>query len=131
MEDSDKSNYNANIKRIVEILKMTIKFRSFENVVSSIKLNENSFLRGCSYENGFPVVFSLNRGEDIISSCSYTKYFSAWARYYLELMLGGKISRETNIQNGWHKLEEKWLSFVVFENIRAWFSFMFGGFYVY
>ena len=38
-------------------------------------------------------------------------------------LLGGKILREANIQNEWHKLEEKRLSFFVFENIRVWFSF--------
>ena len=37
--------------------------------------------------------------------------------------LGGKILGEANIQNEWHKLEEKWLSFVVFENTRGWFPF--------
>ena len=40
-------------------------------------------LRGCSYENSFPVVFPLNREKDIISSCSYTKYSPAWARFIL------------------------------------------------
>ena len=37
--------------------------------------------------------------------------------------LGGKILREAYIQDGWHKPKENWLSFVVFEHIRAWFSF--------
>ena len=32
---------------------------------------------------------------------------------YFGGLLGGKILREGNIQNGWHKLEEKWLSFIV------------------
>ena len=36
---------------------------------------------GCSNENSFPVVFSLNREIDIISSRSYTKHFPAWARF--------------------------------------------------
>ena len=51
--------------------------------------------------------------------------------YFAEL-LGGKILREVNIQNGWHKIEQKWLSFAAFENIRAWFSiYVWWEFFVY
>ena len=50
--------------------------------------------------------------------------FPRLGEIYFDELLGGKIFREANIQNRWHKLEEKWLSFVVFEhNIRAWFLF--------
>ena len=37
----------------------------------------------CSYENGFPVVFSLNWEKYNISSRSYTKYFPTWVRFIL------------------------------------------------
>ena len=42
-----------------------------------------SLFRGCSYENSFPVVFSLSREKNIISPRSYTKYFLAWTRFIL------------------------------------------------
>ena len=41
---------------------------------------------------------------------------------YFGGLLGEKILQEANIQNGWPKLEEKWLSFAVFEHIRCWYS---------
>ena len=47
-------------------------------------------LRGCSYENNFPVVFPLNRKKEI-SSRSYTKYFSAWAKFILAVCQVGKF----------------------------------------
>ena len=49
--------------------------------------------------------------------------FPRLGEIYFGELLGGKILRKASIQNGWHKLEEQWLSFVVFENIRVWFSF--------
>ena len=81
------------------------------------------YLRGCSYENSFPIVFSLTWEKDIISSRSYMYHFPAWARFILASCWVGKIWRKANIQNGWHKLPEKWLSFVAFEDTRACFSF--------
>ena len=36
-----------------------------------------------------------------------------------DLFWQGKTLRETDIQNGRHKLEEKWLSFLVFERIKT------------
>ena len=42
-------------------------------------------------------------------------------------LLGGKILWETNIQNGWQKLDKKLLSSVFHDYIRTWHShFMFG-----
>ena len=51
-------------------------------------------LRGYSYENSFNVVFPLNQEKDMISSCSYTKYFPAWARFILTSCLEGKFLEE-------------------------------------
>ena len=62
----------------------------------------------------FPL-FSHFTGKKILFPCLGEIYFDG--------LLGEKILREANIQKGWHKLEEKWLSFVVFEHIGAWFSF--------
>ena len=74
------------------------------------------------------VVFLLNREKNIISSRSYTKYYPARTRFILAGCQKKKILQEANIQNGWHKLEEKWLTSVVFKYMRAWYShFMFGG----
>ena len=55
--------------------------------------------RGCSYENSFPVVFPLNWEKDLISSCSY-EIFPRLGEIYFGELLGGKIFREANIQNG-------------------------------
>ena len=82
-----------------------------------------SKLRGCSYENSFPVVFLLDRKKDIISLRSYIANIPRLDEIYFCGLLSMKILREANIQNGWQKLEEKRLNFVVFEYIRAWFSF--------
>ena len=46
-----------------------------------MSLSNETYLRGCSYENSFPVVLPLNWEKDIISSSSYTKYFPACARF--------------------------------------------------
>ena len=54
---------------------------------------------------------------------SYIEIFPRLGEIYFGGLLGGKILREANIQNGLLKLEEKWFSFVVFEHIRANFMF--------
>lgn len=40
-----------------------------------------TFLRGCSHQSSFSVVFPLNRGKDIIFLRSYMKYFPTWTRF--------------------------------------------------
>ena len=40
-----------------------------------------TFLRGCSHQSSFSVVFPLNRRKDIIFLRSYMKYFPTWARF--------------------------------------------------
>ena len=74
-------------------------------------------LSSCSHENSFSVIFLIKREKDIISSRSYTKYFPAWPRFCYGGILGGKMLWKTNIQNRWHRLEEKWLSSAFFEHI--------------
>ena len=54
---------------------------------------------------------------------SCIEIFPRLGEIYFGELLGGKILREANIQNGLLKLEEKWFSFVVFEHIRARFMF--------
>ena len=57
------------------------------------------------------------------------KCFPGWVRFNFGGVLFRKIFRETNIQNGFHKLDEKLLSSVVYEHIRTYHShFMFGRF---
>ena len=55
------------------------------------------------------------------------KIFPRLYEIYFDGLLSGKILQKNNIQNEWHKLEEKWLNSVVFEHITVWyFHFMFG-----
>ena len=55
------------------------------------------------------------------------KCFPGLTRFNFSVLLGGKILSETNIQNRWHKLDEKLLSSVVYDHITAWLSlFIFG-----
>ena len=75
----------------------------------------------------FPL-FSRLAGEIyIISPRSYVKCFLALVTFDFGGMLGWKILEETNIQYGWHKLDEKLISSVFYDYIRTWHShFMFG-----
>ena len=66
----------------------------------------------------FPLLFLLTR-ENILFARVHIRKISRLGEIYFGELLGRKILRKANIQNGWHKLEEKWLSFVVFGNIRA------------
>ena len=65
-------------KRKSKPKRLAHSFISFENIFHRrpffIK-TLNNFLWGCSCGNSFPVVFSLNQENDIISSRSYMKYF--------------------------------------------------------
>ena len=75
----------------------------------------------------FPLFSPLTREIHIISPRSYVKCFLGLVRFNFSGMSGRKILRETNIQNGWHKLDEKLLSSVFHDYIRTWHShFMFG-----
>ena len=56
-----------------------------------LKIFSITSLRGCSYENSFPVVFWLSREKDIISSRSYTNYFPVWARFIMASCSVGKL----------------------------------------
>ena len=64
------------------------------------KLGKFHSFRGYSYENSFLVVFPLNREKDIISLRSYIEIFPRLGEIYFGGLLGGKILREANIQNG-------------------------------
>ena len=46
--------------------------------------------------------------------------FPRLGEIYFGGLLRGKILEEANIQSGWHKLDEKWLSFVIFEYVKTW-----------
>ena len=53
----------------------------------------------------FPLFSCLTREIDIFSTRSYMKCFHGWVRFNFYGLLGGKILRETNFHNGWHKLD--------------------------
>ena len=55
--------------------------------------------RGCSYENSFPVVFPLNWENYYFLAFIY-EIFPRLGEIYFGGLLGGKILREANIQNG-------------------------------
>ena len=76
--DVNTMKYVRSITNILE------KMNGGDNVqveISGIIERRDHNLRGCSYENSFPVVFSLNREKYIIFSRSYTKYFPTWVRF--------------------------------------------------
>ena len=70
----------------------------------------------------FPL-FSRLTGKNILLPHVYMRNISPPGRDLFCKLLGGKILGEANIQNGRHKLEEKSLSFIVFEDISGWFLF--------
>ena len=75
----------------------------------------------------FPLFSRLTGEMHIISPRSYVKCFLGLVRFNFGGILGWKILQETNIQNGWHKLDEKLLSSIFHDHIRTWHShFMFG-----
>ena len=75
----------------------------------------------------FPLFFRLNGETHIISLRSHVKCFLGLVRFNFSGMSDWKILQKTNIQNGWHKLDEKLLSSVFHDYIRTWHShFMFG-----
>ena len=79
------SNVNT-MKYVRSITNILEKMNGGDNVqveTSGIIERRDHDLRGCSYENSFPVVFSLNREKYIIFSRSYTKYFPTWVRFIL------------------------------------------------
>ena len=55
---------------------------------------------GCSYENTFPVVFSLDLEKIYYSLKFIYEIFPQLREIYLREVLGGKILQETNVQNG-------------------------------
>ena len=55
---------------------------------------------GCSYEKSFLVVFPLNREKKILFPCIHIQNISQPGRDFYWRLLGGKILRDANIQNG-------------------------------
>ena len=87
------SNVNT-MKYVRSITNILEKMNGGDNVqveTSGIIERRDHDLRGCSYENSFPVVFSLNREKYIIFSRSYTKYFPTWVRFILASCQVGKF----------------------------------------
>ena len=66
----------------------------------------------------FPLFCRLT-GKKILFPRVHIRNISPPGRYLFCRAGRCEILRETNIQNGGHKLEEKWLSFVVFANTRT------------
>ena len=63
-------------------------------------------------------LFSRLTGKRYYFLAFIYKMFPHLGEIYFGGLLGGKILREANIENGLHKLQEKWINFVVFEHIR-------------
>ena len=74
--ESDCNSFSSFVKNLFQI------FSSRKEIQYFVDFREIA-LRGCSYENSFPVVFPLNGEKDIISLRSYAKYFPALARFIL------------------------------------------------
>ena len=72
-------------------------------------------------------LFSRLAGKKYYFLAFIYEIFSRLGEIYFGELFGGKILRKANIQNGWHKLEEKWLSFVVSKISGLDSHFMFGG----
>ena len=65
-------------------------------------------------------LFSHLTGKKIFASVHKSNIFPPGRDLFWWAVRGwGEILQEANIQNGRHKLEEKWLGFVVFEHIRS------------
>ena len=108
---------------------IALKILSTKSTVKKRKeLHVRSTSLGALHMNlSFPLFSRLTGEIHIISPRSYVKYFLGLVRFNFSGMSGRKILRETNIQNGWHKLDEKLLSSVFHDYIRTWHShFMFG-----
>ena len=79
-------------------------------------------LRGCSYENSFPIVLPLN-WENIFFFLAFMCEIFPWlSETDLGGLLDGNIFQETKLKNGWHKHEETFLSSAVCDHIWAWYS---------
>ena len=97
-----------------------------------MKKNPNLHFKKCfqgavHMKTVFPLLPCLTGEIHIISSHSYVKCFPGCVRFNFGGMLGGKMLGETNIRNGWHKLDEKLLSSVSHDHIRSWHSHFFFG----
>ena len=71
---------------------------AYKSIITG-KINVLPFLGGCSCENDFPIVFSLNREKDYFLAFIYEIFLRLGEIYFGEL-LGGKLLREANMQNG-------------------------------
>ena len=67
----------------------------------------------------FPLFSRLTVEINILSSRSYVKCFPGCVRFNFGELLGGEILWKTIMQNGWHKLGEKLLSFGFHNDIRT------------
>ena len=108
---------------------IALKILSTKSTVKKRKeLHVRSTSLGALHMNlSFPLFSRLTGEIHIISPRSYVKCFLGLVRFNFGGILGWKILQETNIQNGWHKLDEKLLSSVFHDYIRTWHShFMFG-----
>ena len=80
---------------------------------------------GYWHENSSPVVFLLNWGNRYYFLAFICEIFPRLDEINYSWLLGGKVSKEINIQNGFHKPDEKLLNSVVYNHTRTWhFNFM-------
>ena len=85
------------------------------NVLEELKNLPGFFLRVCSHENSFPVIFPSSRltGEkNITSSRSYTKYLPVWMRFTLFGCETGKFFRKQIFKKGWQKKNDSLLLYL-------------------